>query len=165
MSNEAKKSTQLQIRVSKREKSAIQAAAKRAGLDMSTYVLSRVLSAPAARFQALIEAAAGPAPPFALAELNSFLSKLSIGELREAVATWPSIPLTSYLANYVAAMVEYACGRRAVRPPAWTRSIAPLADPVFASSLQSLRLHLLIHSPAPFRRRNIFIDSTLGARV
>jgi hypothetical protein len=164
MGNEAK-TTQLQIRVSKGEKAAIQAAAKRAGLDMSTYVLSRVLSAPAARFQALIEGAAGSAPSYALAELNSFLSKLSTGELREAVATWPSITLSPYVANYVAAMVEYACGRRAVPPPAWTRSIAPLADPVFATSLQSLRLHLLIHSPAPFRRRNIFIDSTLGARV
>jgi hypothetical protein len=157
--------TLLQIRVSKGEKSAILAAAKRAGLDMSTYVLSRVLSAPAASFQALVEATAGPEPSFALAELNSFLSKLSSGELRDAVATWPSISLTPYVANYVAAMVEYGCGRRAVVPPAWTRAIAPLADPVFATSLQSLRLHLLIHSPAPFRRRNIFIDSTLGARV
>lgn len=164
MANDAK-STQLQIRVSKREKAAIQGAAKRAGLDMSTYVLSRILSAPAARFQQLVEATAGPAPSFALAELNSLLSKLSGGELREAVAAWPVIALTPYVANYVAAMVEYACGRRAMGPPAWTRSIVPLAEPIFASSLQSLRLHLLIHSPAPFRRRNIFIDSTLGARI
>jgi hypothetical protein len=72
VANDAK-TTQLQIRVSKREKSAIQGAAKRAGLDMSTYVLSRVLSAPAARFQELVEASAGPAPPFALAELNSIV--------------------------------------------------------------------------------------------
>jgi hypothetical protein len=159
------KTTQLQIRVSKRQKSAIQGAAKRAGLDMSTYVLSRVLSAPAARFEALIEAAAGPAPSFALAELNSLLSKLIAGELRDAVAHWPSTTLSPYLANYVAAMVEYACGRRGMAPPAWTRSIVPLADPFFATSLQSLRIHLLIRSPAPFRRRNIFIDSTLGARL
>ena len=164
MANDAK-TTQLQIRVSKREKLAIQGAAKRAGVDMSTYVLSRVLSAPAHRFQALIEATAGPAPSFALAELNSLLSKLSTGELRDAVANWPLITLTPYLANYVAAMVEYACGRRGVAPPAWTRSIVPLADPIFATTLQSLRLHLLIRSPAPFRRRNIFIDSTLGARL
>ena len=161
----ATKTTQLQIRVSKREKSAIQGAAKRAGLDMSTYVLRRVLSAPAARFQELVADAAGPAPSFALAELNSLLSKLSGGELREAVAAGPTIALTPYVANYVAAMVEYACGRRAMAAPAWTRSIVPLSEPVFASSLQSLRLHLLIHSPAPFRRRNIFIDSSLGARI
>jgi hypothetical protein len=36
---------------------------------------------------------------------------------------------------------------------------------VFCSSLQSLRMHLLTHSPPPFRRRNIFIDSSLGQRV
>ena len=156
---------QLQIRVSKREKSAIQVAAKRAGLDMSTYVLSRVLSAPAARFQELVEASAGPASSFALAELNSFLSALGGGELREAVAAGPTIALTAYVGNYVAAMVEYACGRRAMAPPAWTRSIVPLAEPIFASSLKSLRVHLLIRSPAPFRRRNIFIDASLGARI
>jgi len=31
--------------------------------------------------------------------------------------------------------------------------------------LLGLRLHLLTHSPAPFRRRNIFIDASVGARV
>jgi hypothetical protein len=164
MANEAK-TTQLQIRVSKREKAAIQGAAKRAGWDMSSYVLSRVLSAPAARFRELIEAAAAPAPSFALAELNSLLSKLGGGELREAVAAGPAVALTPYIANYVAAMVEYACGRRAMAPPPWTRSIVPLTEPIFASSLKTLRLHLLIHSPPPFRRRNIFIDASLGARI
>jgi hypothetical protein len=49
--------------------------------------------------------------------------------------------------------------------PEWTRSIAPLAEPVFGSELQSLRLYLLTHSPPPFRARNIFIDATLGDRV
>jgi Protein of unknown function (DUF1778) len=164
MANDAKV-TQLQIRVSKREKSAIQSAAKRAGLDMSTYVLSRVLPALTARFQELVETAGGPSSSFALAELNSLLSKLTGGELREAVAEFPRIVLSPYVANYIAAMVEYACGCRAMVPPAWTRSIVPLLDPIFASSLKSLQLHLLIHSPAPFRRRNIFIDSTLGARI
>jgi len=31
--------------------------------------------------------------------------------------------------------------------------------------LQSLRLHLLTHSPPPFRRRNIFIDSSPDKQV
>ena len=68
-------------------------------------------------------------------------------------------------ADYIAAMVEYACARRAVAVPEWTRSIAPLAEPTFGSELQSLRLHLLTRSPPPFRARNIFIDSTLSDRV
>jgi hypothetical protein len=49
--------------------------------------------------------------------------------------------------------------------PAWTRSIPPLAEPVFGSDLCSLRLYLLTNSPPPFRGRNIFIDSTLGDQV
>jgi len=73
----------------------------------------------------------------ALAKLNSWLASLGSGELPDAVAT----------------------------PPAWTRAIAPLTDPMFGSALSSLRLYLLTHSPAPFRRRNIFIDSSVGSRV
>jgi hypothetical protein len=165
MSQERKKS-QLQIRVSRVEKTAIQKAAKQAGMDMSAYVLSRVLSAPGIRFQECVKACAGPAPAsFALAELNSLLAALNSAELRDAVAAPPSITLTPFLANYVAAMVEYGCARRSVPLPFWTRAIAPLGEPVFGTTLQSLRLHLLTHSPPPFRNRNIFIDSTLGDRV
>jgi hypothetical protein len=160
------KTAQLQIRVSSEQKAAIQYAAKQAGMDMSAYVLSCVLSVPAARFQECIDACAGQAAPsFALAELNSLLSALTPGEIRDAVAAPPSIALTPFLANYVAAMVEYGCARCSVAPPAWTRAVKPLDEPAFGSSLQGLRLHLLTHSPAPFRRRNIFIDSTLGERI
>jgi hypothetical protein len=162
----ATKSSQLQIRVSAQQKTAIRRAAARAGMDMSTFVLSRLLSVPAARFQDAVAACVGPAPPsFALAELNSLLSALSPNELREAVASRPAVELSTYLANYVAAMVEYACERRAVAVPAWTGAVKSLESPVFGSALQSLRLHLLTHSPPPFRRRNIFIDASLGSRV
>ena len=162
---EAAKSAQLQIRVSPAEKAAIQRAARRAGLDMSAYVLARVLPAPARRFQELTDACRdSQGVRFALAELNSWLAGLGAGEIQDAVAS-PPHGLTPYLANYIAAMVEYVCGRHDVAPPAWTRTIAPLGEPVFGSTLMSLRLHLLTHSPAPFRRRNIFIDASVGARV
>jgi hypothetical protein len=62
-------------------------------------------------------------------------------------------------------MVEYACQKRGVSVPAWVHAIEPLTEPVFASALQTLRLHLLTHSPPPYRRRNLFIDSSLGDRV
>lgn len=160
------KSAQLQIRVTPAEKAAIHRAATRAGQDMSTYVLSRVLAVPGMQFQDAVAACAGPAPPsFALAALNSLLSGLTAAELREAVAQGPADALTPYLANYVAAMVEYACHKRGIPVPAWTRKVEALAEPVFGSSLQSLRLHLLTHSPPPFRRRNIFIDASLGDRI
>ena len=159
------KSVQLQIRVSPAEKAAIRRAARRAGMDMSGYVLARVLPAPVGRFQDLAAACAdSQGASFALAELNSWLASLGGGELQEAVAS-PPPALTPYLANYVAAMVEVACAQRGIPPPAWTGAIAPLAEPVFGSALASLRLHLLTHSPPPFRRRNIFIDSSVGSRV
>jgi len=160
------KSEQLQIRLSRREKAAIQHAAARAGMDMSGYVLSRVLSAPAAQFRVCLEQCVrAQSPRFALAELNSLFAAYSPGELRDAVAMPPLPGLTPFVLNYITAMVEYACAKRSVALPAWTRAVTPLPDPVFGSALQSLRLHLLTHSPPPFRARNIFIDATVGERV
>jgi uncharacterized protein (DUF1778 family) len=159
------KSKQLQIRVSHRQKTAIQRAAANAGMDMSGYVLSRVLASTASRFCELAAACVGAASRFALAELNSFLSDLTVGNLRDAVAEPPPQGLTPYILNYIAAMVEQACARRGVAVPAWASETPPLTEPVFASVLMSLRLHLLTHSPPAFRRRNIFIDSSLGDRI
>lgn len=168
MPNSAK-TGQLQIRVTPAEKAAIRGAARRAGLGISAYVLARVLPPSARRFQELTrDLAASQAESrnarFALAELNSWLAGLGAGELREAVSS-PPAGLTPYLANYVAAMVESACARSGVGPPSWVRATPPLAEPVFGSALMSLRLYLLTHSPAPFRRRNIFIDASVGSRV
>jgi uncharacterized protein (DUF1778 family) len=164
--NRKPKTAQLQIRVSAADKAAIQRAAKRAGMDMSAYVLSRVLSVAAARFQECIAACARQdSPSFALAELNSLLSALTPGEMRGAVSAPPAVALTPFLANYIAAMVEYGCARSMVPPPSWTRTVTPLDEPAFGTTLQSLRLHLLTHSPPPFRQRNIFIDSSLSTRV
>ena len=160
------RSEQLQIRVSPAEKAAIRRAAEHAGLDMSAYVLSRALPTTAIRLQACIDECAGPAPPsFGLAELNSLLTNWTAAELRDAIAVPPTPALSPFVSNYIAAMVEQACERRSVRVPGWVRAVEPLAEPAFGSPLKSLRLHLLTHSPAPFRRRNIFIDATVGDRV
>ncbi len=161
------KTAQLQIRVSPAEKAAIQRAARRAGLDMSSFVLGRLLPAAGSRFGELVAAVAAERADgrFALAELNSFLSALGAGELQDAVAAAPPHGLAPERANYIAAMVEYACARRGLGPPAWTGDIPPLASPLFGSALESLRLYLLSHAPPPFRRRNIFVDATLGAQV
>jgi hypothetical protein len=161
----ASKSAQLQIRVSRAEKAAIRQAARRAGMDMSAYVLARVLPAHRARFQALAGACKDlRSARFELAELNGWLTGLMPAALAEALEVAPA-GLPPDAASYVAAMVEYACARSGVAPPAWTRSIPPLSEPYFGSALASLRLYLLTHSPPPFRRRNIFIDSSVGDRV
>lgn len=160
------KTTQLQIRVSASEKLAIQRAAKAAGMDMSAYVLDRVLPARSCQFEALVaKLATAEDPAFALAELNDLLAGCTAGELEVATSAGAVSQLSPWLQNYVAAMVEYACAGQDISPPAWTRSVAPLQEPWFGSDLASLRLHLLTHAPAPFRRRNIFIDATLGSRV
>jgi uncharacterized protein (DUF1778 family) len=165
MQNEPK-SAQLQIRVSAAQKAAIQRQAERAGLDMSAYVLSRVLSLPADQFQACVAiCVADDKAEFGFTELDAFLRKLSAAHIREALASAPLITMTPYVANFVAALVELACARHEVSAPAWTHSIAPLPKPVFGSALLRSRLHLLSHSPPPFRRRNIFVDSGAGAQV
>lgn len=101
----------------------------------------------------------------ALAEMNDLLVSLPPDELRAAVHAPPPVALSPQTANYAAAMVEYACSRAGIESPLWTATVPPLDDPVFGSTLPSLRLHLLTHSPPPFRRRNIFIDTSLGGRV
>lgn len=160
------RSGQLQIRVSPTEKAAIRRAAEHAGMDMSAYVLSRALPTPAMRLQKCVEDCAGPAPPaFGLAELNTLLTSWTAAELRDAIAIRPTTALTPFLSNYIAALIEQACERRSVRVPAWVRAVEPLPEPAFGSALKSLRLHLLTHSPPPFRRRNIFIDAAIGDRV
>lgn len=164
--NRRPKTAQLQIRVSAADKATIQRAAKQAGMDMSTYVLTRLLSIPALRFQECIAACAAlSSPSFALAELNSLLSAWTPGEMRDAVATAPSVALNSHLANYIAAMVEYGCARCSLPAPSWTRAIPPLEKPEFGTRLEGLRLHLLTHSPPPFRQRNIFVDTSLGGQT
>jgi hypothetical protein len=160
------KSSQLQVRVSAQQKAAIARAAKQAGMDMSAYVLSRTLPTTSSRFGMLCAACRDPEQArYALAELNSWLAELGPTDLLQAMASGPPADLDAFHSNYIAAMVEYACQREHVAPPVWVHSISPLTMPAFGSELLSLRLHLLTHSPAPFRRRNIFIDSTIGSRV
>ncbi len=105
------------------------------------------------------------ARPYILAELHDLLDRVNGMEFDEAVRLGPEVTLPSFEANYVAAMIEYAARLKGTAPPDWTRAIPPLEKPWFASSLVSLRLHLLTSSPPPFRRRNLFVDSSVGARV
>jgi hypothetical protein len=162
----ARKSEHLQIRVTRREKALLKRRAAAAGRDVSSYVLARVLPAPAQRFGELLELlAAEPEHRYALAELNDLLTPLGGAELRDAVAHAEVSGLSPLLRNYVAALVEQACDGRGVRVPGWTRRVEPLAAPHFAAPLESLRPHLLRASPVPFKRRNLFVDAALGARV
>lgn len=161
------KSQQLQIRVSAEEKAEIQRRAAEAGMDVSKWVLKQVLPPPAERFQTLCTALAESQTErsYVLAELNDFLSSLSGKALAPTVREHPRVELPPFEANYVAAMVAHTAARKSIEAPVWIRKIQPLPAPWFASSLKSLRLHLLTSSPPAFRSRNLFVDSSVGDRA
>lgn len=160
------KTEQLQIRLTPQQKTSLKRLARTAGTDVSRYVLSRLLPASEDRFADLVRAIqSADQRRYALAELNDFLHAIPPIAFSDAVASGDVNPLTPYWQNYVAAMVEQAAAAKQIEPPAWVRDIAPLEAPVFATSLKSLRMHLLRSAPVPFKRRNIFVDSSIGARV
>ena len=160
------KDGQLQIRVSAAEKKAIRQAAARAGMDTSSWVRARLLPPAREAFRLLI--ASLPQEPgdraFLLAAINDLLTPLAPAELRRTVDEAPP-PLEPYLANYVAAMVETPAHRAGIAPPGWTGQVPPLTLPSFGTDLPGLRFHLMVSSPPAFRRRNIFVDATIGDRV
>jgi uncharacterized protein (DUF1778 family) len=160
------KTAQLQVRLSPTQKRAIRARAKRNQMSISDWVLSCALPSARAQFEELVaELSTGENASYAFADLLDLLSRLSATEFRTAVAELPAMTLTPYWENYLAATVEQAAAQKRVTPPEWTARIQPLEEPAFGSTLQSLRHHLLIHSPPAFCRRNIFIDASLGARI
>jgi hypothetical protein len=99
---------------------------------------------------------------YPLAELNDLLAAAAAEDIPRLPEPRIEDP---YRLNYVTAMVEVAAHRAGVLPPAWVDRVHPLAFPVFVDPSLRLRAHLLTASPPPFRRRNIFIDSTIGDRV
>jgi hypothetical protein len=67
---------------------------------------------------------------------------------------------------YLAALAESLCREYALRPPAWTEQQQfYLKRPWFAGGLESLKGILLAESPAPFRRRNLFVSANALDRV
>ena len=160
------RSQQLQIRVTPAQKLALRRLAKRANQDVSSYVLSRSIPMYGGQFENLIASLRDdPNPPFGLAALNDFLSELLPTQIGEAVQFADVAALSPFLQNYIAAMVEQACAQRRAEPPSWVGEVPPLERPHFAGQLKSVRPHLLLVAPVPFRRRNLFVDSSVGDRV
>ena len=161
------KTSQLQVRVDASEKARIRQRAADAGMDVSKWVLQKLLPPVEERFQKICQGlVAGPTErTYVLAELHDFFKRLDPREFSLAVRYPPGFQLPPFEANYLAAMLEYTATEKNVPAPGWVKDIEPLEAPWFASSLQSLRLYLLTHSPPAFRRRNLFVDSSIGSRV
>ncbi len=161
-----RKCEQLQLRVTPEEKSAIKQAAEAAGLSMSSWVLSNVLPARSLQFQSLVAELVGSSEKsFVFAELLEMLGGLTASQYHEAVSEAPRALLDPYWAGYLASTIEYTAERLHTHPPSWTRDVPPLEEPAFGSSLKSVRLHLLTHSPPAFSQRNIFINANVGDRA
>ena len=160
------KTGQLQIRVTTGQKAAIRRLARSAGRSVSAYVLSRVLPEEGEKFQEILrDLAREEKPRFVLAELHDFLAALGPAQYTDALREADVQALSPLLANIVAAMVEQAARRIGVDPPGWTSNVAPLEKPHFAVPFASLRPHLLRSSPVAFKRRNLFVDASIGDRV
>lgn len=165
------KNDQLQIRVTARQKADLKRRAREAGLDVSGYVLARVLPTTDHHVANILRALGDPSnQSFALAELNDLLTATAsiafAGKVSSAMFTPHALSaLPALMQNYVAAMVEQAAYQKNVAPPGWVRDIAPLPEPYFATSLRSLRQHLIAAAPVPFKRRNLFVDAAVGDRV
>lgn len=160
------KSAQLQIRVSLEQKRRLKQLAREASMDMSSWVLSRVLPDEAERFQTLTAALCDEAQRrFQLAELADFLRALPAAAFQRAVAQLPRARLDPETLNHLAGAIELAAQRRGQEPPAWTRTVVSAALPVFGSSLASLRGYLLTRAPVALRRRNLFVDASVDERV
>jgi len=160
------KDEQIQIRVTSEEKAALRKRAALMGMDLSSYILSEALPLESRKLQDLIDQLASAMNyKSVLAEINDLLESFSGKKLKKAIEQLSLGELDNFQVNYLTAMIEFACLRNNIAPPEWTKNISPLSEPYFASKLKSLRLYLLINSPAPFKARNIFIDSSLGDRV
>ncbi len=167
----ALKSDQVQIRVTAQQKAALKRKAAAAGLDVSSYVLARALPPTDARVTSVLNALVKEVDvSFALAELNDIFAACPPMHFAEIVSATAFAPhkisaLTPFAQNYLAAMIEQAAHQKRIPPPEWVRSIPPLREPYFATSLLSLRQHLIAASPVPFKRRNLFVDASVGDRV
>ena len=160
------KTEQLQIRVSPEQKRRLKQLARAASLDVSSFVLSRVLPDESEQFQEFAGAlrTTGPAR-FAFAELADYLQSLPPGAFQRAVSAAPKATLAADRLNYLAGAIELASQRRGLPPPAWTTRVAIPEEPAFGSALTSVRLHLLTRAPVALRRRNLFVDASLDDRV
>ena len=163
--NQLKKSEYLQIRISKQEKEIIKSSAQMAGIDMSAWILQKVLPEKSKVFINILKKFKSEESSFVFAELHDFLARLQVHDFELTLDINPNIQLTDFQINYVIAMIAHRAKQLNLSPPDWIKTYPVLSEPYFGTTLKNLRLHLLINSPIAFKQRNIYIDSTIGDRV
>ena len=160
------KDTFLQIRMTSEQKEGIRDAAATANTDMSSWILSKVANSQSKEFLLIVEKLASlKEQSYVYAELHDFLSNCNSSSFSLAVQAIPNLNLSTFQLNYVAAMVEQRAQQLHQTLPDWCRETNRLETPYFGSSLKSLSFYLLLNSLIAFRRRNIFIDSSIDDRI
>ena len=133
---------------------------------MSSWVLSKISNNQSKEFLRVVEKlVSSKKQSYIYAEIHDLLMKCGNNIFNKTIESSPTVELNSFQINYVAAMVEYRAMQLNEKIPAWCSEITTLDTPYFGSSLKSLNLYLLLNSPLAFRKRNIFIDSSVGQRV
>jgi uncharacterized protein (DUF1778 family) len=157
------KTQQLQIRVSAAQKALLKKRAAAAGLDLSTFVLRRVLLDSEAQLEELLALLADEHEPRAtLARIGGLLGALDSASFRELTAAIDVSRLTPFHQNYLAAMVEYRADQLGLPAPRWTKGVGALGEPYFPAGTDQVRTYLLRAAPIVFKRRNLFVDASVG---
>ena len=162
------KSDYIQIRVSKLEKKAIKTAAYDAGLDMSAYILGHLDIDLGSQWQSLLANLQDlklEDSHFCWAAIIDFLTPLDANQFQHLFQYAEQWNLDPENQNYLAATIERKALSLNIPAPKWLSEIAPCAYPYFEDETPKLKQYLLLHGDPVFRRRNIFIDSSIGGRI
>lgn len=155
----------IQIRISKDEKKRFAKLAKLQGQSLSEWIISKLSSDSSSieikKIYAKLRKAEDSS--YILALLNDYLMNMPELLWNDALKDSPeNIDIENLC--YIASMIERATEIRGLELPQWVKDIGPLSKPYFGSKLKNLRMYLLINSPIAFRKRNIFIDASVGDR-
>lgn len=157
------KTQQLQIRVSAAQKALLKRRAAAAGLDVSTFVLRRVLVDTEAQLEDLLVALAAEREPRAtLARVGGLLASLDSASFRDLTMALDVSRLTAFHQNYLAAMIEHRSSQLGMAAPAWTLRVPVLDEPYFPAGTDRLRPYLMREAPVVYKRRNLFVDAGVG---
>ncbi len=126
------------------------------------------------------EPPAGPSPGAAPPTVADTAERIRAGdhwrpavrELLDALAVVDTVdatepaPVSPQVDAYLAAVVEHVCSARGVSPPPWVLDPARFLSRFWwPDGNEAFTAMCLVHSPAAFRRRGIFIGATTVHRV
>ncbi len=104
---------------------------------------------------------------FLLANFIDEFNQSDINKKIELVKSFPFPKITNKkYAAYISATVEELCYRSNLNIPDWVfKKKYCLKEPFFVGGFESLKAFLIVESPLPFRRRNIFVSENVLKRV